>query len=164
MTRTLTETGTRPAAAATPRSFTEQLIQPLSRLRGEVDRLFDDFPFRMPARFAEAAITMPALEMKETKKAFKITAEVPGMEAGDIDVTVEDDVLRIAGEKQTERDEEEEGYSYSERSYGSFERRIRLPAIANEAKIQAKCRDGVLTITIPKDGKAEERVRKIAVG
>ena len=165
MTRELTETRIRPAVPARPRSFTEQLIEPLSLLRGEMDRLFDDFPFRLPARFAaDATIAMPALEMKETKKAYKIAAEVPGLEAADIQVTVEDDVLRIAGEKQTERDEEEGGYSYSERSYGSFERRVRLPASANEAKIQAKCRNGVLTVTIPKDGKAEERVRKIAVG
>lgn len=163
MTRELTRPRPRPASG--PLGFTEQLIEPLSLLRGEVDRLFEGFPFRLPARFAaEGPMVVPALEMKETKKAYTITAEVPGMEAGDLELTVEDDILRIAGEKKTERDEEEGGYSYSERSYGAFERRIRLPASANEAKIEAKCRHGVLTITVPKDGKAEERSRKISIG
>ena len=165
MTRELTDTETRPAAPApAPRSFTDQLIEPLSRLRGEVDRLFDDLPFRLPARFTAAAgLTLPALEMTETKKAYKITAEVPGMEAGDLEVTVEDDVLRIAGEKKSGRDEDEKGYRISERSYGSFERLVRLPATADAEKIKAKYRHGVLILTIPKDGEARDRVRRIAV-
>lgn len=165
MARQLTETKDRPAAAAAaPRSFTDQLIEPLSRLRGEVDRLFDDFPFRLPARFtADAGFAVPALEMTETKKTYKITAEVPGMEAGDLEISVEDDILRIAGEKTTEREEDEKGYRISERSYGSFERLVRLPVGADPDKIKAKYRQGVLTLTIPKDGSARDRARKIAV-
>ena len=165
MTRETTETRPNPAAAVpAPRSFTDQLIEPLSRLRGEVDRLFDDFPFRLSSPFAAAAgLTVPALEMTETKKAYKITAEVPGMEAGDLEVSVEGDMLRIAGEKKTERDEDEKGYRISERTYGSFERMVRLPAAADDGKIKAKYRQGVLTVTIPKDGQAAERVRRIAV-
>jgi HSP20 family protein len=146
-------------------SFTDQLIEPFSRLRGEIDRLFDDFPLRMPTlRFAtDASLTMPALEMSETRKAYKLTAELPGLEAKDVEVSVDDGVLRIAGEKSVERDEDEKGYRISERSYGSFERLVRLPAAAKPDKIKAKCRNGVLTITIPKDGDAANRARKIVV-
>ena len=155
-----------PATARTGRaSFTDQLIEPFSRLRGEIDRLFDDFPFRLPAmRFgADFSMTLPALEMTETKKAYKITAELPGLESSDVEVSVEDGILRIAGEKKTERDEDEKGFRISERSYGSFERLVRLPASAEADKIKAKCKNGVLTVTIPKDGEAAQRVRKIAV-
>ena len=164
MARNVTKTRARPTAAPTAQSFTDQLIEPLSRLRGQVDRLFDDFPFRIPARFAtDAAIAIPALEMTETKKAYKLTAEVPGMESGDIEVSVEDDMLRIAGEKKSERDDEDQGYRISERSYGAFERLIRLPAAADRSGIKAKCRHGLLTLTIPKDGEAAARGHKIAV-
>ena len=167
MARDKTETKP-PAPAAAPRTmpgFTDQLIEPFSRLRGEIDRLFDDFPFRLPAmRFgADLSMALPVLEMTETKKAYKITAELPGMEGSDIEASVEDGMLRIAGEKKTEREEDEKGYRISERSYGAFERLVRLPAGAQADKIKAKCRNGVLTITIPKDGKAQSRVRKVAV-
>jgi HSP20 family protein len=157
---------TSPAAERrTPTSFTDQLIEPFSRLRGEIDRLFDDFPLRMPSlRFpADASLTVPALEMSETKKAYKLTAELPGLEAKDVEVSIDDGMLRIAGEKRTERDEDEKGYRISERSYGSFERLVRLPATTQADKIKAKCKNGVLTITIPKDGEAAERARKIVV-
>ena len=165
MARELTDTKARPAAPApAPRSFTDQLIEPLSRLRGEVDRLFDDFPCRVPAPFAAfAGLNVPALEMTETKQAYTVTVEIPGMEAGDLEVTVEDDMLRIAGEKKSEREEDEKGYRISERSYGSFERLVRLPAAADAEKIKAKYRHGVLTLTIPKDGEARDRARRIAV-
>lgn len=154
---------TAPARSGPP-SFTDQLIEPFSRLRGEIDRLFDDFPRFPSLRFgAEFSMALPALEMTETKKAYKLTAELPGLESSDIEVSVEDGMLRIAGEKKTEREEEEKGYRLSERSYGSFERLVRLPAAAQADKIKAKCKNGVLTVTIPKDGEAAERVRKIAV-
>jgi len=164
----LTET----RAAATPTmtrrnssSFTDQLIEPFSRLRGEIDRLFDDFPFRMPTlrAAADASLAVPALEMSETRKAYKLTAEVPGLEAKDVEVSVDDGMLRIAGEKTIERDADEKGYRISERNYGSFERLVRLPAAAQPDKIKAKCRNGLLTITIPKDGEAADRARKIVV-
>ncbi len=163
---TNTKASAAPATARRPLpTFTEQLIEPFSRLRGEIDRLFDDFPLRLPSlRLAGDFLpSIPALEMTETKKAYKITAELPGMESADVEVSVEDDILRIAGEKQTERDEDEQGCRLSERTYGSFERLVRLPSGAQADKVRAKCRNGVLTVTIPKDGKAQERVHKIAV-
>ena len=156
----------KPRERRTPAAFTDQLIEPLSRLRGEVDRLFDDFPARWPSfpfgRVA-AALPVPAIEMTETDKAFKLSIEVPGMEAGDIDVSVEDDVLVISGEKKEEREEKEKGYLYSERSYGAFERRIAVPPGADSDKIEAKVRKGVLQIKLPKSETAADRKRRIAI-
>lgn len=143
--------------------FTDQLIEPFTQLRTEVDRLFESFPFRLPSlklgRFAAA----PALEMSETNKAYKITAELPGIDPDDVEVTFDDGVLRIAGEKKEEREENERGYRLSERSYGSFERAISLPSTANPDKIDAKFKNGVLRITIAKDGEEEQNVRKIKI-
>lgn len=161
------DTTTMPAPTTTRRmapSFTDQLIEPLSRLRGEVDRLFDDFPFRLPSlRLGLAPAMAPALEMTETKKAYKISAELPGIDAEAVEVSVDNGMLRIAGEKSEEREEGEEGYRLSERSYGAFERIVRLPEEADADKIKARCRNGVLTITIPKDEKAARTARRIPV-
>lgn len=162
----MNDTTTTPAPASTrpPASFTDQLIEPLSRLRSEVERIFDDFPFRLPSmplgRFMPAA---PAVEMKETAKFYKITAELPGMDADDVEVSFEDGLLRIAGEKKEEREENERGYRLSERRYGAFERILELPAAADGDNIKARVTKGVLTVTVPKDHKAERQPRRIAV-
>jgi HSP20 family protein len=144
-------------------AFTDQLIEPFSRLRSEVDRLFDDFPFRMPSLRSAVAMAAPALEMRETKKAYKLTAELPGIDPEAVEVSVDNGMLRIAGEKNEEREEDEQGYRISERSYGAFERIVSLPDGADAEKIKARCRNGVLTITIPKDEKAVAKSRKIAI-
>ena len=150
---------TRPARP----SFTEQLIEPLSRLRSEFDRLFDDLPLRFPSLRFDTGFGAPALEMTETDGAYKLTAELPGIDSKDVDVSVEDGMLKIAGEKKSEREENERGYRLSERSYGRFERLVRLPAGAKADAIKAKNKNGVLTVTIPKDVKAASSARKIAV-
>lgn len=162
------ETDTLPASRSEDRpapSFTDQLIEPLSRLRSEVDRLFDDFPFRFPSMssFGRLMPAAPAVEMKETPKSYKITVELPGMDADDLEVSFEDGMLRIAGEKKEEREENERGCRFSERRYGAFERLIELPAAADGDDIKAKVRNGVLTVTVPKDSKAERQPRRIAV-
>ena len=146
-----------------PTDFTDQLIEPFTQLKSEVDRLFESFPFRLPAfklgRFASA----PALDMSETSKSYKITAELPGIEPENVDVTFEDGLLRISGEKKEELEESERGYRLSERSYGAFERLIELPSGANPDKIHAKFKNGVLTVTIGKDGEEKKNVRKISI-
>lgn len=144
--------------------FTDQLIEPFTQLRTEVDRLFESFPFRLPSLKLGKFAAAPALEMSETNKAYKITAELPGIDPDDVEVTFDDGVLRIAGEKKEEREENERGYRLSERSYGSFERAISLPTAANPDKIDAKFKNGVLTITIAKDGEEKQNVRKIKIG
>ena len=143
--------------------FTEQLIEPFTQLRTEVDRLFESFPFRLPTlkfgRFASA----PALEMTETDQGYKISAEIPGIEPENIAVTFEDGFLRIAGEKKEEREENERDYRLSERNYGAFDRLIELPGKANPDRIAAAFKNGVITITIAKDGEEKRNVRRIKV-
>ena len=157
-----TKTKTAIARPKTP-DFTEQLIEPFTQLKSEVDRLFESFPFQVPMFSLGRFTSVPALEMTETGKAYKLTAEIPGIDPADIEVNFEDGLLRIAGEKKEEREENERGYSFSERTYGSFERLVTLPKAANPDKIQAKFRNGVLTVTVEKDGTEKSNVRQIKV-
>ena len=147
-------------------SFTDSLFEPLTRLRRDVDRLFDDFPARWPRLDPTAfapALPLPAVEMSETAKAYKLTVEVPGIDPEDIEVHVEDKTLVISGEKKEEREEKEENYLYSERSYGTFERRLEVPAGADAGRIKAQVRKGVLQITLPKSATANNNKRRIAI-
>ena len=143
--------------------LTDRLVEPFSQLRGEVDRLFSSFPLRLPAVRLPLMPAFPAIETTETEKRYKVTAELPGIDPEDIDVSFEDGFLRIAGEKCDQREENERGYRFSERSYGAFERVVDLPAAAADADISAKFKNGVLTLTIPKKAKAAPKKRKIAI-
>jgi HSP20 family protein len=91
----------------------------------------------------------------------EITAELPGVREEDIDITIDDGVLTLRGEKKSVREDKEAGYR--ERSYGSFERRITLPANIDEDACAADFKDGVLTITLPKS-EEKARGRKIEFG
>ena len=153
-----------PVATRQSTDFTDQLIEPFTQLRSEVDRLFESFPFRLPSLKLGRFATAPALEMSETNKAYKITAELPGIDPDEVEVTFDDGILRIAGEKKEEREENERGYRLSERSYGAFERAVSLPSNANPDKIDANFKNGVLSITIAKDGEEKQNVRKIKIG
>jgi HSP20 family protein len=143
--------------------FTEQLIEPFTQLRSEVDRLFDSFPLRLPSFGFSRLAAAPAIDMTETDKAYKVTAELPGMDPEHVDVTFDDGLLRIAGEKQEQREENERGYQLSERTYGSFERLINLPSAAQGDKIKAKFKNGVLTVTVPKDETIAAKTKRIAI-
>jgi HSP20 family protein len=143
--------------------FTEQLIEPFSQLRSEVDRLFDSFPFRLPSLRMARMPVVPAIETTETDRNYKVTAELPGLEPDDIEVSFDDGFLRIAGEKTERRDEKERGYRLSERSYGCFERTVQLPGAAEDANVDAKFKNGVLTLTVPKASKPVASKRKIAI-
>jgi HSP20 family protein len=146
----------------------EQFMEPITRLRDEVDRVFDDFPMRwpalarLPARFS-ALLPTPAVEMTETDKAYRINVEVPGIPASEIEVEAEKGLLVIRGEKKEEREEKERDCVRSERSFGAFERRIALPRDADLDTIEAKASDGVLTITVARDSKAAPVRRKIEI-
>jgi len=104
----------------------------------------------------------PAVDIKETRNAFIIEADVPGVDPRDIEVHMEDGVLSIRGEKETEKQEEGEGYKRVERSRGSFYRRFSLPDTANADKVNAKSKHGVLEITIPKQEKTQPRKIEIS--
>lgn len=138
------------------------------RLREEIDHLFDDFSFRRPVRtifhMPDGLEFSPAMDLKDRKDRYELAIELPGMEEKDIDIEFVDGVLSISGEKRGEAEEKTGDYLVSERSYGSFRRRMTLPADIDPDGIEAKYRHGVLKVQIGKDKQAVNRVRKIAVG
>jgi HSP20 family protein len=134
----------------------------ISRLRGEMDRLWDDYfgSGRRGLRPLQAEFA-PAVDVKETDTEIVVKAEVPGMEAKDINISVTGDVLTMKGEKKSEREEKEENYHLLERSYGSFSRSLVLPAAVDVDKIEAKYDKGVLTITCPKKEEVKPKAIEI---
>ncbi|MBV7265483.1 Hsp20/alpha crystallin family protein [Erythrobacter ani] len=147
--------------------LSDYLREPFTRLRGEVDRMFDEFPPRFPAtnlgiRYL-SSLPMPALEMKETDEEYHLTVELPGVSQEDVDISVEGDMLVLKGEKKEEREEKERDYTISERSYGAFERRVSLPKDCVVDQIQASSDNGVITIAIPRAQGVSEGARKIEI-
>ena len=105
----------------------------------------------------------PLIDVTESDATIEVTAEIPGVDEKDIDVSLNDDVLTIKGEKKSETKTEEKDYRMVERAYGAFERSIRLPCQVKEDKIDAAFKNGVLTVKLPKSPEAKEKVKKIAV-
>lgn len=150
----------------------------LSTLRREVDRLFEDFgrggflrsPFQRSVFDVEpfwreglASATSPAIDFAEKKKAYEVTAELPGMDQKDIEVKLVNGELTIRGKKEEEKKEEKKDYYLHERHFGSFERRFRIPEGADTDKIEASFKNGVLTITLAKRPEAQKPEKTIEV-
>lgn len=139
---------------------------PFGWLRTEIDRLFDDFgrPGRSLFNFGTAGFgPMPAVEMTEQDKDYRLTAELPGLKDDDVEISIADGMLTISGEKREEAERKQDGVLLSERRYGSFERRVALPSDVDADAITAEFKKGVLTVVLPKDPEAGERGRKIAI-
>jgi HSP20 family protein len=137
---------------------------PLLSLHREVNRLFDDVfrGFGVPSLAGfERSLSWPNLELGETDNEVRITAELPGLDEKDVDITVEEGVLTLRGEKKSEVENKDRGYT--ERSYGRFERRIGLPRGIERDKASATFKNGVLTVVLPKSEAANENVRRIPV-
>ena len=145
--------------------------------RGEMDRLFDRFSgafgmpslrrmfdtesaFRQESTFSFAA---PVVDVGEDDKAYKITAELPGLEPKDIELSVTGDTLVLRGEKREEKEQKDKNAYMSERTYGSFQRSFALPDGIDRDKIAADLAKGVLTITFPKTEEAQKPAQKIEV-
>lgn len=99
----------------------------------------------------------PAVDIKEEKDRYVIHADLPGVEAKDIEITLENGVLTLKGERASEKTEDREGYKRVERVRGTFYRRFSLPDTADAEKVEAKSKDGVLEIVLPKQVKAQPR-------
>jgi HSP20 family protein len=125
-------------------------------MKKEMDRLFDRFwdgdVFRAPA----LGEWSPTVDVAETAEAVVVTAEVPGMDASGIHVSVQDNViLTLTGEKKQEKEEKDERYYHAERSYGAFARAVRLPEAVDSSKATATFKNGLLTVTLPKGPEAK---------
>lgn len=155
-----------PVKAGSLQAFTDNLIDPFNRLRGEFDRMFEDFPLRTFApAFARRiqSLSGPALEFQDKDSEYELTAEIPGMKAEDIELKVTEGILRLSGERKDEREEKGNGFLFSERTYGRFERALRLPAGVDVDKITATARNGLLSVHLPKTKDARQREKKIPV-
>lgn len=133
---------------------------PWFRFRHEVDRLFDDF-FRAPMLGGwSQPLSWPSLEVNESDNEIRVTADLPGLTEKDVELSIQDGMLAIRGEKKSENEDRNRGWS--ERYYGRFERRIALPDGADEDHCDATFRDGVLTVRIPRSAE-KVRSRKIPI-
>ena len=141
---------------------------PFLSLHREMNRLFDDVlrgTFGVPSREGQGGqggTLMPHIDVSETDKELKICAELPGVTENGIEVTLNDDVLTIRGEKKFERTNEQENYHFVERSYGTFQRSLRVPYPVEPEQVQARFEHGVLTVTLPKT-EQQQRSRRIQV-
>jgi len=146
----------------------------MRRFSEEMDRLFEDFGFgrgwlapefeRGPELGTLAGSAWaPQVEVRERDNKLIIRADLPGMTKDDINVDIGDNAIAIRGERKNEREEDEPGYYRSERTYGSFYRRISLPRGAKPEEASADFRNGVLEITLPTSQTAEEKPRQIEV-
>lgn len=138
----------------------QRLFEPLSWLRSEFDRFFDDLSGRsFEPSLWHGRSRLPALEMEATDSGYRLTAELPGMTADDVEIDVTEGILTISGEKKEQREEKDKGFMFTERSYGRFERRVQLPSGADEDKIEAHFENGVLTLDIPRNEQSDKRKR-----
>ncbi len=142
----------------------DDFVSPLSL----IDRFFDDSlwdPFNMmtPSLFRNRGLgnvstVFPRVDVEETEKEIKVTANIPGIDPKDVTVEVGDDYLSLSGKVEKEEKGEKKGKVYRyEREYGEFRREFSLPARVNKNSIVAKSKNGVLTITLPK---SEEEIKK----
>ena len=122
---------------------------PFHRLFEDLYQGVEDEAVRLPQLWGEGHF-VPAVDVSEDEDHVILTAEVPGMGREDLDVSVDNGVLTIRGEKKEETKSEKAGYHRIERRYGQFERRVRLPDYVDVEKIQATYKDGVLTLEMPK--------------
>ena len=105
---------------------------------------------------------VPPVDIQETTDGYRLQAELPGLTKDDINITLENNVLRLSGERKFERDAKKENFQRIERTYGTFSRAFALPQQVNSEKVQAAFENGVLTITVPKAEQAKPR--KIEIG
>ncbi|MGB8276120.1 MAG: Hsp20/alpha crystallin family protein [Alphaproteobacteria bacterium] len=156
-------------------------------LHDQIDRMFEDFtggfPFSVPMprlgrglfdidpfrgvekALAPLGMVHPSVDIAESDKELKVTAELPGMTDKDVEVVLSDDMLTIKGEKRVEKEDKDKNYYLMERSYGAFQRSFRLPESVDKGKIEARFDNGILTVRAPKMAKAaaKETHKKIQI-
>ncbi len=122
-----------------------------------VDRFFEDFG-RFPVNFEEDSVAWaPRIDVKETKDAYEVMADLPGLKKEDIEISLHENVLTLKGERKHEEKKEGENEYYMERSYGSFCRSFQIPAKVKSEEINATYKNGVLQLTLPKAEEVKPR-------
>ncbi|HKT74289.1 MAG TPA: Hsp20/alpha crystallin family protein [Steroidobacteraceae bacterium] len=129
----------------------------INRLHNSLDHFFGETLAAPEAASSPSVAWVPRVDIHEEKDRFVVLADVPGVEPKDIDITAENGVLTIRGERRVEKRTNENGYERVERSSGNFLRRFTLPEGANTDSIKAKQTNGVLEVTIPKQPQVQPR-------
>ncbi|MFV9988919.1 MAG: Hsp20/alpha crystallin family protein [Coxiella endosymbiont of Dermacentor nuttalli] len=124
----------------------------LSHLQQDINHLFEPFGWSTENELWDAFLTewSPRIDIKDMDNHYAIRADIPGVNPKEIEISMENNVLTIKGEKETKTEEKKEDFLRVERSKGTFMRRFSLPESVNPEKIKAKSKHGVLEITIPK--------------
>lgn len=131
-----------------------------SELEEAMDRMFSGAP---AARGNGLRTWAPGFDLHETADAYVIEADLPGLKQNDIDITVEQGIITIKGERKYEEKQKEGGYRRIERGYGTFQRAFRLPQNVDAEKVEARFTDGVLSVTVPKPAEAKPRQIEVKV-
>lgn len=161
---------------------TERIVSPLVELRHRMDDLFDDVmqgwrnpifchDFWHPHHSAEPLLSPKMtgdlvdakFDISEDDKAFEISAELPGMDESDVEVSIENGAIMIKGEKKSETEEKKKDYYRSERRFGSVMRCFQLPDTVDESAIKATFDKGILDISLPKNPEAKSKAKKIEI-
>ena len=145
-----------------PTLYRDEVRDPVISFRREIDRLFDDAfrGFGASAPGFGQAFAWPAVEVSDHESEVRVTAEMPGLRREDVELSFDNGLLAIRGERKAEVDNEDRGYS--ERFYGRFELRHVLPSSVDADKAHARFADGVLTVTLPKRPEPD-RSRRIPI-
>jgi HSP20 family protein len=146
----------------------KDMSDPFATMRRQMDDMLEGFniPWRQMKPSTNGLLT-PRIDVSETDKELRITAELPGVEQKDIAVTLTGDMLTITGQKHTDSEtksgDKEPLFHRIERSYGSFQRTMSVPYDIDPAKVDAKFKDGVLTVTLPKPAELQKQARQIEI-
>jgi HSP20 family protein len=146
-----------------PALRSSEVMDPFFSLHREVNRLFNDFSrgfdVPMPSRFGGSG--WPHTDVVESDQEYRVTAELPGLEEKDVELTFQDGVLTLKGEKKVEHNGE--GARYTERWHGLFQRSISVGSDVDEGRVSASFSNGVLTVVLPKSPEAVSRARRIQI-
>ena len=135
----------------------------LGSTRKDMDSLWNRFFRETPSMGTFTEEWLPSVDISETKKNFIVKAELPGLDAKDVSVSLSEDLLIIKGEKKKEEEEKDEHHHFVERYSGSFQRSFQLPTSVKGDKVEATFNKGVLKVTVPKAEEAEKKEIEIKV-
>ncbi|WP_261967998.1 Hsp20/alpha crystallin family protein [Prosthecodimorpha staleyi] len=147
-----------------PNLWGQDARDPFRSLRDEIDQVFESFGRGLPAGLKGLATPrFPALDVAETADAIEVTAELPGVDEKDVDVSVANRLLTIKGEKKSEHETKDKDLHVVERAYGAFSRAVPLPFAPDPKTVEATFANGVLKVHLPKPPEAAKTAEKIAI-
>lgn len=139
--------------------FSSSLFEPLTNFDRGVNTMLDKFVRGGTVDDGSFAIShwMPAVDVAEHEEEYQVKVELPGISKEDVNITMQENILTIRGEKKQEKESKGSSYHHVERSYGSFQRSFTLPTSVKHDKVEAAFNDGLLTVTLPKAEEAKPK-------